>query len=154
MTHRWTRRLRCPNCQGEFDYELVPGGSFTAVRLGSSRYMRCPLCHRFGLFDLRRSAGPAPSQPLGKTPSWRGEPEPPGGSERLRSESLVPTFSDRRSLVRWSALLFLPAGALFVTAALLPVVPPGRVVLVVIGAALTVGGTLLLLAFAVPDRAR
>lgn len=49
----WTRHLKCPKCGGEFDYEFVPGGSFTAIRLGTSRYMRCPLCHKFSVFSLK-----------------------------------------------------------------------------------------------------
>jgi hypothetical protein len=46
------RRLTCPKCGGQFDYEFVPGGSVTAVRLGTSRYLRCPLCHRFATFRV------------------------------------------------------------------------------------------------------
>ncbi len=45
-------RLVCPKCERSFDYDWVPGISFTAVRLGPRRYMACPLCHRWSLFDV------------------------------------------------------------------------------------------------------
>jgi hypothetical protein len=44
--------LTCPKCQGSFDYDWIPGVSFTAVRLGKYRYMACPLCHQWSLFDV------------------------------------------------------------------------------------------------------
>jgi len=55
-------RLTCSHCQKEFDYDFVPGASFTALRLGRGRYMSCPLCHRWGYFDLSatRIARPKP----------------------------------------------------------------------------------------------
>ena len=45
-------RLTCPKCQETFDYDFVPGASFTAFRLGTARYMRCPLCHRWSTFEI------------------------------------------------------------------------------------------------------
>ena len=45
-------RLRCPKCGREFDFDYFPGGSFTALRLGRSRYMSCPLCHQWSAFNL------------------------------------------------------------------------------------------------------
>lgn len=53
-------RVTCSKCHRSFDYDFVPGASFTALRLGGSRYMACPLCHRWGLFDLsdRKAAPP------------------------------------------------------------------------------------------------
>jgi hypothetical protein len=64
-------RLTCPKCAGSFDYDLVPGGSFTAVRLGTRRYLRCPLCHRASVFPMTpdptapvRSTGPAAPPPV------------------------------------------------------------------------------------------
>lgn len=48
----WKSQLTCKKCQGSFVYEFVPGGSFTAIRLGTARYMRCPLCRKFGVFEL------------------------------------------------------------------------------------------------------
>jgi hypothetical protein len=58
-----TVRLTCPKCGGSFDYEFIPGASFSAIRLGTSRYMRCPLCHKFAVFRMRDApaAGPPPS---------------------------------------------------------------------------------------------
>jgi hypothetical protein len=52
MTLTWRSHLRCPKCEKEFDFDYVPGASFTALRLGKSRYMACPLCHRWSLFNL------------------------------------------------------------------------------------------------------
>jgi hypothetical protein len=51
----WKSRLLCPKCGKEFIYEYVPGASFTAFRLGGSRYMACPLCHRWSIFNLRET---------------------------------------------------------------------------------------------------
>jgi hypothetical protein len=56
-----TRSLNCPKCGGEFEHEFVPGVSFTATRLGSSRYLRCPLCHRFSVFSLKAPPEPPAS---------------------------------------------------------------------------------------------
>jgi DNA-directed RNA polymerase subunit RPC12/RpoP len=47
-----TRRLLCPKCGSSFDYEFIPGASFSAIRLGNSRYMRCPICQRFSVFKM------------------------------------------------------------------------------------------------------
>jgi hypothetical protein len=66
-----TRRLLCPKCGGSFDYEYVPGVSFTAIRLGNYRYMRCPICQKFSKFNM---AGPeAPLSPS-VVPSAEGTP--------------------------------------------------------------------------------
>jgi hypothetical protein len=57
-------RLTCPKCQGVFDYNWIPGGALTAVRLGTARYMACPLCHRWSVFntwDARPPPGPPAS---------------------------------------------------------------------------------------------
>jgi DNA-directed RNA polymerase subunit RPC12/RpoP len=48
----YTSRLTCSKCGKQFDYNWLPGGSFTAVRLGKERYMRCPLCHEWSTFDI------------------------------------------------------------------------------------------------------
>ena len=60
-------RLTCPKCQKTFDYDYLPGASVTTVRLGTSRYMRCPLCHRWSVFDLSSSrvSPPEPAPPPG-----------------------------------------------------------------------------------------
>ena len=51
-------RLTCPKCHQTFDYEWVPGAALTAVRLGTSRYMACPLCHKWSTFDIYHSSPP------------------------------------------------------------------------------------------------
>jgi hypothetical protein len=52
-------RLDCPKCRQTFDYDFVPGASLTAVRLGTSRYMACPLCHKWSVFDLTTNRIPS-----------------------------------------------------------------------------------------------
>ena len=44
--------LKCPKCGSEFDYAYVPGASFTSVRLGGSRFLRCPVCHKWSVFNI------------------------------------------------------------------------------------------------------
>lgn len=51
-------RLVCPRCHQTFDYDFVPGAAVTAIRLGKSRYMACPLCHRWSTFDLSTTRVP------------------------------------------------------------------------------------------------
>lgn len=53
-THGLVQRshLTCPRCHQGFDYDWVPGASLTSVRLGTKRYMKCPLCGRGATFDL------------------------------------------------------------------------------------------------------
>ncbi|HTT34760.1 MAG TPA: hypothetical protein VMH78_02680 [Thermoplasmata archaeon] len=58
-------RLTCPKCGRTFDLDFVPGAAFSAIRLGRSRYMACPLCHRWSVFPIwghQIPAGP-PSSP-------------------------------------------------------------------------------------------
>jgi hypothetical protein len=45
-------RLTCPKCGREFDYDWIPGASFSAVRLGPRRYMACPICHKWSVFPI------------------------------------------------------------------------------------------------------
>lgn len=45
-------RLTCSKCGQTFDYDFVVGASLTSARLGTGRYMRCPICHRWSYFDL------------------------------------------------------------------------------------------------------
>lgn len=63
ITHRLNRRtgshgpvqrsrLTCPKCGKTFEYEWVAGAALTAVRLGTKRYMACPLCHKWSTFDI------------------------------------------------------------------------------------------------------
>jgi hypothetical protein len=51
-------RLTCPKCRRTFDYDYIPGASFSTVRLGTSRYMRCPLCRRWSRFELAANRVP------------------------------------------------------------------------------------------------
>lgn len=51
-------RLTCSKCGQSFDYDFIPGASFTAVRLGTSRYMACPLCHKWGIFNMLGARSP------------------------------------------------------------------------------------------------
>ena len=44
--------LRCKKRGVEFDYSYVPGGSLTSFRLGRSRFMRCPNCKKWSVFNL------------------------------------------------------------------------------------------------------
>jgi hypothetical protein len=48
----YTSRLTCPKCRQQFDYNWVPGGSFTSARLGYERYLRCPHCGQLSIFDI------------------------------------------------------------------------------------------------------
>jgi hypothetical protein len=56
-------RLTCPKCNQTFDYDFVPGAALTAVRLGTSRYMACPLCHKWSTFDMTATRLPATPPP-------------------------------------------------------------------------------------------
>jgi hypothetical protein len=53
--------LVCPRCHRDFDYDWIPGVSFTTIRLGTGRYMACPLCHRWSFFNLYRTLVARPS---------------------------------------------------------------------------------------------
>jgi hypothetical protein len=44
--------LKCPKCNTEFDYAYLPGASFTSLRLGNSRLLQCPECHKWSTFNL------------------------------------------------------------------------------------------------------
>jgi len=52
-----TDRLTCPKCNGSFEYPFVPGASMSSLRLGRSRYMACPLCHRWSVIRLTGNPG-------------------------------------------------------------------------------------------------
>jgi len=45
-------RVKCPKCKCSFDYYIIPMASFTSLRLGTHRYMRCQKCGKFALFDV------------------------------------------------------------------------------------------------------
>jgi hypothetical protein len=61
-------RLTCPKCGQPFDYDYVVGASFSAVRLGTSRYMSCPLCHKWSVFDLYGTMVPRTPSPPDRPP--------------------------------------------------------------------------------------
>jgi hypothetical protein len=82
------RHLVCPKCGASFDYEYVPGASATAIRLGTKRYMRCPVCHRFSMFPM---VGP---EPAGRLPT--------------EGQSSTPRYSDARLTAQWVALVLAP----------------------------------------------
>jgi len=44
--------LTCPSCRGSFEYAMVPGASVSSLRLGTRRYMSCPLCHRWSVIRV------------------------------------------------------------------------------------------------------
>jgi RNA polymerase subunit RPABC4/transcription elongation factor Spt4 len=48
----FTSRLNCPKCSKQFDFNWVPLGSFSSVRLGSERYLSCPNCHKWSTFEI------------------------------------------------------------------------------------------------------
>ncbi|MGD0728466.1 MAG: hypothetical protein ABR981_00100 [Candidatus Micrarchaeaceae archaeon] len=45
--------MKCNNCSKEFDYSFFPLVSITSIRLGSSRYFKCPFCKKTQTFDLK-----------------------------------------------------------------------------------------------------
>lgn len=151
---RWTRRLRCPRCHGEFDYDLVPVMSVTAIRLGTSRYMRCPLCHRWGMFPLTRSKGDGGGAVSGPTPILPSESGTGGTGEGPLTGRAVPRFNDRRPLARWGVLLIVPAVVLMLFGVLLQVPTNTELLLVVAGALVLCAGAALLIGFSLPDRVR
>jgi hypothetical protein len=55
-------RLTCPKCGKEFDYEWLPGNSFRVIRLGTKRYMACPLCKQWSTFDVVSTIVPPPKE--------------------------------------------------------------------------------------------
>jgi hypothetical protein len=44
--------LKCKKCGVEFDYAYLPGGSFTSIRLWNSRFIRCPSCKKWSIFNI------------------------------------------------------------------------------------------------------
>jgi predicted RNA-binding Zn-ribbon protein involved in translation (DUF1610 family) len=44
--------LKCKKCGVEFDYAYLPGGSLTSIRLWNSRFMRCPNCKKWSIFNI------------------------------------------------------------------------------------------------------
>jgi hypothetical protein len=52
--------LTCPKCHESFEYDWVPGEALTAVRLGKYRYMACPKCRKWAMFDVWDAGVPSP----------------------------------------------------------------------------------------------
>ena len=44
--------LACPKCNRQFNYQFLPGASLTSLRLGRSRFMKCPLCGRWSVIKI------------------------------------------------------------------------------------------------------
>jgi hypothetical protein len=44
--------LKCTKCNSEFDYAYLPAASFTSIRLGNSRFLRCPTCRKWSIFNV------------------------------------------------------------------------------------------------------
>lgn len=52
-------KVTCPVCNKTYNYQFVPGASFTALRLGKYRYMKCQNCGHYALFDIYTHLDPA-----------------------------------------------------------------------------------------------
>ena len=61
--------LTCPKCNGQFNYQFAPGASFTSLRLGRSRYMKCPLCGKWSVIKI---VGPPVTPSDQTTPTKKG----------------------------------------------------------------------------------
>jgi len=48
-------KVTCPKCKKSFDYEFMPGASLYSVRLGNYRYMKCPKCKKWAMFNITRN---------------------------------------------------------------------------------------------------
>ncbi len=130
----------------------MPGMSVTGLRLGTSRYMRCPLCRQWGKFLLTRPERERSTATPGaaRVPP----PEPRGGrtgEAPLRSRA-VPRFNDRRPLARWGAPVIVLATVLILSGVLLDLPTTAELLLAVSGAVVLGVGLTLLLGFALPDR--
>jgi predicted RNA-binding Zn-ribbon protein involved in translation (DUF1610 family) len=45
--------LVCPSCGFQFDYQWIPGMSFTSIRWFGARYFSCPRCGVSSWFNIR-----------------------------------------------------------------------------------------------------
>jgi len=61
--------LACPKCNRQFNYQFAPGASFTSLRLGRSRYMKCPLCGKWSVIKI---VGPPVTPSDQTTPTKKG----------------------------------------------------------------------------------
>jgi len=148
------RRLRCPHCQKEFEYDLVPGMSVTALRLGTSRYMRCPLCRRWGVFPLNRPKEEGSDTASGSASAPPVHARAGGTGEGTQVRGAVPRFNDRRPMARWGALLVVPAGVLIVSGVVFGLPASTELLLAVAGTVVLCVGAALLIGFSLPDRVR
>jgi DNA-directed RNA polymerase subunit RPC12/RpoP len=56
--------LVCSKCNRQFNYQFVPGASLTSLRLGNSRYMKCPLCGKWSVIKIVARPVVPPDQTL------------------------------------------------------------------------------------------
>jgi hypothetical protein len=61
----YTSRLTCPRCKKQFNYHWIPGATFTSLRYGNKRHLKCPYCHQPAVYDITRTrvAKPKPAKP-------------------------------------------------------------------------------------------
>ncbi|NLE06712.1 MAG: hypothetical protein GX638_18170 [Crenarchaeota archaeon] len=61
-------KLTCPDCNRQFTYHWIPGGSFLALRSGKMRKLKCPYCHKQSLYDVitNRIRKPKKNKPKNK----------------------------------------------------------------------------------------
>ena len=141
--------MHCPRCDRDFEYDLIPGMSVTAVRLGTSRYMRCPLCHRFATFRLSYRTKQGGSE-VGERPA--DATTTTGESKGVSLRRPLPRFNDRRTLARWIGVLVAPAVVLALVAAFVPLsIGAASVVLAASGVFLA-AATILMIGFLLPER--
>ena len=57
-----TSIVECPHCHYRFNYEFIPGASFTSIRLGPVRIFKCPHCKELHNFRISHF-GSDPSLP-------------------------------------------------------------------------------------------
>ena len=57
-----TSIVECPHCHYRFNYEFIPGASFTSIRLGPVRIFKCPHCKELHNFKISHF-GSDPSMP-------------------------------------------------------------------------------------------
>lgn len=57
-----TSIVECPHCHYRFNYEFIPGASFTSIRLGPVRILKCPHCKELHNFKISHF-GSDPSMP-------------------------------------------------------------------------------------------
>jgi hypothetical protein len=48
----YTSRLKCPHCGKQFNYHWIPGATYTSLRYGNRRHLRCPYCHQQATYNI------------------------------------------------------------------------------------------------------